>query len=122
MIRIILIGIFISGLLINHVAAGSIGYTSISSYMDWEPDCYKPSTPSFYVSDRDSFNWAVDEYNNYVSEVERYINCIKGEAEDDISALSQAVSNGFDDKRSEILSELDSAKSDLEMQRSYLRY
>ena len=119
--RLFLISIFVISILAGQVAAGSIGYKQIRRYMDWEPDCYKPSSPSFFVSDIDSFNWAVNEYNSYLSEVENYINCIKGEAEADIKTLSRAVSSGFDEKRSQILSELDSAKSDLDMQRSFLR-
>lgn len=122
MMRIIVMSIFVVCVLVGQVAAGTIGYKQITRYMDWEPSCYKPSQPSFYVSDVDSFNWAVEEYNSYVSEVESYITCMESEADADIRTLSQAVSNGYDEKRSEVLNELDSANSDLEMQRSFLEY
>jgi hypothetical protein len=113
--------IFACSISAAQATAGSLGYSPINPYMDWEPDCYKPTPPSFYVSDIDSFNWAVQEYNSYLSEVETYIACIQSEAEADISASSQAISNGYDEKRSQILNELDSANSDLEMQRSFLQ-
>ena len=105
---------------VGQAFAGSIGYKQIGRYMDWEPDCYKPSPPSFYVSDVDSFNMAVDEYNYYVNEVENYLACLQSEAESDISIIKKAILNGMDEKRSEIIADVESSKSDLEMQRSFL--
>jgi len=105
---------------IDHAAAGSIGYKTIRSYMDWEPDCYKPSPPSYYISDVDSYNMAVDEFNSYVSEVRSYISCLQNEAEQDLKTLSNALSNGLGEKRSEVVGDLESAKSDLLLQKSLL--
>lgn len=101
--------------------AGSIGYKQIRRHMDWEPDCYKPSVPSFYASDVDSYNMAVHEFNSYLSEVETYLGCIRTEGEADLRLLSRAIENGIEEKRSEIIGELESAKSDLSYQRSTLQ-
>ena len=110
----------LASFVVGDAVAGSIGYTQISSYMDWEPDCYKPDPPSFFVSDADSYNWAVDEYNSYVSEVQSYVDCLQSEGESDIRTLSNAIANGVDEKRSEASSDLDGAKSDLLLQKSLL--
>ena len=101
--------------------AGTIGYKQISRYMDWEPDCYKPSPPSFYVSDVNSYNMAVYEFNSYLSEAQTYSDCLLTEGEADLKMLKMVISNGVDEKRSEIRNDIDSAKSDLEFQGSMLR-
>jgi hypothetical protein len=115
--------VFFSALMVLaawQAAAGSIGYTNVSPYMDWEPDCYKPDPPSFFVNDADSYNWAVDEFNSYVSEVQSYVDCIQSEGESDVRTLSRAVANGVDEKRSEALSELQNTKSEFLLQKSLL--
>jgi len=89
--------------------------------MDWEPDCYKPSPPSFFVSDVDSYNMAVNEFNSYVSEAQTYSDCLLTEGEADLRMLKKIISNGVDEKRSEIRSDVDNAKSDLELQGQMLR-
>ncbi len=101
------------------LVAGSLGYTNVSSYMNWEPDCTKPSQPSFYVSSRSDYNYAVDEFNNYVAEVRSYLDCLSSEAESDSRTVVRAISNGAEENRSEVISEVESAKNDLQMQRPY---
>jgi len=96
---------------------GSLGYGNLSPYSEWEPDCYKPDPPSISVYDRYSFNSAVDEFNNFVSEASDYLSCIENEAEADISTARRAISNGFDEKQSEIIDEVESVKSELQSAR-----
>ena len=120
MMRLLFLTVFVVCTPVEQTAAGSIENKQIRRYMDWEPDCYKPSPPAYYVSDIESYNWAVSEFNSYLFEVESYISCIQREAEEDIKILSQVISNGIEENRSEILIELDSARSELEFQRLYL--
>ena len=115
---VVLSGLVLGGLV--SVNAGSLGYRSVSAYMDWEPDCSKPSQPSFFVTDVDSYNYAVSQFNGYLSEVQLYIGCIGNEAEHDADTMARAIQNGLEEKRTEIVSELDDAKSDLTNQRLFL--
>ena len=75
---VVLSGLVLGGLV--SVNAGSLGYRSVSAYMDWDPDCSKPSQPSFFVTDVDCYNYAVSQFNGYLSEVQLYISCISNEA------------------------------------------
>ena len=100
-----------------HANAGSLGYQSLSAYTEWEPDCSKPDEPYFSVYDVDSFNYAVQEFNYYLSEVEAYLECMAAEAESDIEIARMAILNGYEEKRSMVIDELESAKYQLESQR-----
>ena len=50
----------------NASIAGSLGYTGVSPYVEWEPDCYKLDAPYISVYDADSYNTAVDEFNYFL--------------------------------------------------------
>ncbi|MEZ6852117.1 hypothetical protein [Halodesulfovibrio aestuarii] len=100
--------------------AGSIGYTTVSPYMDWTSDCSKPYEPSFIISDVSSYNYAVDEFNSYVSEVENYIQCIKSEAQSDSKTIIQAIENAAKSEIDEAINAVESAQSSLEMQKAFL--
>ena len=104
------------GLVTNSIA-GSLGYRSLSAYTEWEPDCYKPDEPYFSVYDVDSFNSSVQQFNFYLSEVESYLECMVAEAEIDIKLAKTAILNGYEEKRSTVIDELDNAKYQLESQR-----
>ena len=108
---------FVFSLLISPVFAyaGSYGYNSVDSYTSWEPDCYKPHPPSFFVDDIDSYNMAVHQYNSYILEVESYLQCIQGEAEEDIRKISNSISEGLSDAKDEVISEAEATKRSLEM-------
>ena len=101
----------------NTDLAGSLGYTGVSPYMEWEPDCYKPDAPYMSVYDASSFNNAVDEFNYFLSEAQEYLSCILDEAEADIETTRLAIQNGFEDRQSSMLSEVDDARSQLESAR-----
>ena len=100
--------------------AGSVGYQAVGSYVDWTPDCSKPSEPTFFISDRASFNIAVDEFNSYIWEAESYIECIKREAESDARNLHNAVEDGARNAISNISDEVDFVRSTLERQRGII--
>jgi hypothetical protein len=100
--------------------SGSLGYFSLSYYMDWEPDCYAPTSPTFYVYDVQSFNAAVDEFNAYVSDVEYYLDCLQSDAENDLELTKTAIIEGYQDHRASILRELEDASSQLESERYLL--
>lgn len=97
----------------NEAQAGSIGYTGITSYMDWDADCSKPYEPSFYEYDQ----YAVDEFNRYVADVKNYIECIQNEAESDLNTLREAIVDSLDDQQSEAIQGVERLRNNLEMMR-----
>jgi hypothetical protein len=97
---------------------GELSRRDIRRSTEWEPSgCSKPSEPNFYVSDVDSFNQAVGDYNNYATEVETYIQCIDSEASDDFRTLKQVLEDSLSNQVSQSRNALDSVKSSLERQR-----
>lgn len=100
--------------------AGSIEMSSIGPFSSWESDCSKPYAPSFFVTDTDSYNYAVDEFNSYLTDVEYYIQCVQNEASDDARALANAIEKGTQNAIDEVSSELDMARSNLQMSKSSL--
>ena len=100
--------------------AGNLGFETEDSYLEWIPDCSKPYAPSFDVSDVDSYNCAVSEFNAYLLEVESYINCVKREANSDAQGLLKSVKKRAEEAIVEISSELNSVKSDLKMEKIFI--
>ena len=117
--------IALTALLVTNAGAGELecGFggcdlDGIFPSIEWKPSgCSKPSKPFFYVSDTTSFNFAVDEYNSYVNGMQTYLNCIVSEAESDIRKIPIIINEGVSKARSEALSEVQGAKSDLEISR-----
>ena len=109
--------VLIACLIAGQASVGSIGLSSIYSYMDWDPDCSKPSRPYYVATDVTTYNFAVNKFNDYVGAAKRYMDCIQSEADSDLEILVQAIENGLDEKTSAILNEVDSARFDLELQR-----
>ena len=92
------------------------------SNIEWKStDCSKPFPPSLIVVDADSFNWAVDEFNGYVARAQIYIDCLISEAEGDLRELPDIISAGVERAREGMLNEVNSARSDLEFQRTLLQ-
>ena len=90
--------------------------------IEWEStDCHKPYQPSFFVIDTNSFNRAVDEFNDYVGNVQRYIDCLVSEANQDLRQLPNIISEGVESAESEVLSEVEAVRSDLETSRMFLQ-
>ncbi|MFQ5859370.1 MAG: hypothetical protein ACE5LU_27545 [Anaerolineae bacterium] len=116
---------FIATLLIGLAApavSGDLDRRSITRYNEWNPDgCYKPSPPISYAYDVDSYNWAVEEFNAYVSEIQMYLSCIASEAADDLRTFRRILEDSVGRLNDEAMSEVESARSDLEFARSSLR-
>src|SRR5215469_5666539 len=68
---------------------GGIGSCDTSSPLlgcTWKSkSCLKPDPPSVFVTDVDSYNLAVSEFNSYLDEVRSYEDCIIAEAKRDVS-------------------------------------
>ncbi len=101
--------------------AGTFGTQDVDSSVDWKHKCSKPHKPSFTVSDVDSYNSAVEDFNAYVLEIESYINCVNREANSDAQDLANAVQKGSQRAVDDVSSDLESAKSDLERHRSIIK-
>ncbi|KZK81211.1 hypothetical protein PsAD13_04159 [Pseudovibrio sp. Ad13] len=100
---------------VSFVFAGQLGMTSISTWTSWEPsDCYEPTAPYFSCYDEYSCESAVDEYNDYVSEVRSYLACIQNEAEADLRNVTRAIQEGVSEAASDKSSDVDDAKYMLE--------
>lgn len=103
-------------------AAGELGWGSISWSSDWNStDCSRPSKPSFYVYDVDSYNRAVREYNSYVAQADAYLSCVQNEAESDLVTFRQILENSLSNISSDVSGEVQRAKSDLEFHRLMLQ-
>lgn len=104
------------------VAAGELGETTLGASLSWKPtQCSKPAKLFFNVTDIDSYNSAVEEYNDYLLQVRAYRVCISEEAESDARKAAQAIAGGVDQVYDEIRSELESARSELEAAKQSLR-
>lgn len=97
--------------------AGSLGITSIAPWMDWKTKCSRPYTPSFSVYDVDSYNHAVDEFNDFVAEARSFLSCVKSDAEGDIRTTAQVIAESADKIRSEIVLKVETTKADLQSKR-----
>ncbi len=121
MIRLVLAGALIVAL-VPPVYSGELDRRRIARSTGWEPDgCYKPNPPSTYVNDDvQGFSRAVEEYNSYIGDVQIYLKCIVSEAEDDLRIFRIILDDSVDELKSEIISEAESGKSDLERARDML--
>lgn len=95
--------------------AGEFNVSVVGATLEWKPTrCSKPSKPVFHVTDVDSYNAAVKEYNQYLLQVRTYRSCVNEEAQQDAKTAAQAISNGLDQANDGIQRELESAMSKLE--------
>lgn len=100
--------------------AGNYGMYPVTSITDWKSsNCQEPSAPSFYVTDTQSYNNAVDKYNDYVTQVDDFLMCMEREANQDISTLTSNVRNSVYSKKSEMKNEAQRTKYSLDL---YDRY
>jgi hypothetical protein len=120
-IRLVLAGALIVAL-VPPVYSGELDRRRIVRSTSWEPDgCYKPNPPSTYVDDDvQGFNRAVEEYNSYIGDVQIYLKCIVSKAEDDLRIFRIILDDSVDELKSEIISEAESGKRDLERSRDML--
>ena len=98
------------------------GIDSFGSTLEWKStDCHKPHPPHFFVMDVDTFNQAVVQFNSYVSDVQRYIDCLVAEARGDLRELPDIIGRGVESAEREALNEVDNVRSDLEFKRRLLQ-
>jgi hypothetical protein len=102
--------------------SGGIGSCDINSPVlgcTWKSkDCFKPDRPTTFVTDVDSYNLAVSEFNSYLREVSSFEDCVIAEAKHDVSEnLPEIVAEGAKKEIAETDSEANEARSDLEIKR-----
>lgn len=101
---------------------GGIGGCKLSSLFlgcKWKPsDCTKPNPPNTLVFSRNDFNLAVDDFNDYLRQVSYYKQCLVDEAKQDVSKrFPDLVIKSVEDETNEIDNEVQSARSQIELQR-----
>ncbi len=103
-------------------AAGEFSQTTLGASLGWKPtQCAKPAKRFFHVTDVDTYNAAVEEYNQYLLEARTYRSCINEEAQKDAKTAAQSISSGLDRTSDQIRQELDSARSELESAKRLLQ-
>lgn len=102
--------------------AGEFSVKAISPSLIWTPsDCPMPRKRHFHVEDVNSYNAAVEEYNNYLHQVRTYRSCINDEAQKDAEAAAAAIAKGLEQANDKARRELDSARSGLESAKRLLQ-
>lgn len=110
------------GLFATSAAAGEFSVRTIDASLDWKPtQCSKPGKLFFHVTDVDSYNAAVEEYNQYLFEVRKYRECINEEAQVDAKTAAQSISTGLNRANGDLRQEIDAARSDLESAKRLLQ-
>lgn len=95
--------------------AGEFNTRAVDSSLQWKPiRCSKPAKLFFRVIDVDSYNAAVEEYNQYLLKVRAYRDCINEEAQADAQTAAQSISSGLGRASGDLRREIDSARSELE--------
>jgi hypothetical protein len=121
--------LFATVTLVNAASAGEIG-GGISSCdlggfrsCEWKASrCHKPWPPSTFATDVFTYNMAVGEYNRFVNDSNEYIRCLGAEGKRDISdGFPAVVKESIDKAAKEIDRDISSAKSSLDMTRSFIR-
>lgn len=102
--------------------AGTYGMTTVAPYVSWEPSgCFKPVPPGFHVIDVESYNRAVDDYNEYLSATKTYMLCVQQEGKEDAESIVKSITQGISAAQDEALRELDALERELEDSRALAR-
>ena len=121
MFRLLLTSLFLIWLCLA-ADAGELGGTTVGSLLTWKPTaCQKPPKLFFNISDVDSYNAAVEEYNHHLLLVRTYRSCIAQEAQRDAETTSNAISTGLDQANEQLRLDLDAARADLESAKRLLQ-
>ena len=95
--------------------AGEFSVRTLGASLSWKPtQCAMPPRVFFHVTDIDSYNAAVEEYNQYLLSVRTYRSCINEEAQKDAETAARSISSGLDQANEQINQGLNSARSELE--------
>lgn len=122
MLKEYFVWMLLSSFFTGAVAAGEFSQTTLGASLGWKPtQCPKLRKLFFHVTDVDSYNAAVEEYNQYLLEVRTYRSCINEEAQKDAKTAAQSISSGLDQANDQIRQELDSARSELESAKRLLQ-
>ncbi len=96
-------------------AAGELTATTLGDSLGWKPSrCAHPAKLYFHITDVDTYNAAVEEYNDHLLVVRSYRECVGKEAQEDAHKAAQAIASGVDRAYDRIRAELESARSELE--------
>ncbi len=96
-------------------SAGEFNSKAVDSSLQWKPTrCSKPAKLFFHVTDVDSYNSAVEEYNQYLLKVRTYRECINNEAQADAQTAAQSITSGLGRASGELRREVDTARSELD--------
>ncbi|MDX1528647.1 MAG: hypothetical protein R3337_08460 [Gammaproteobacteria bacterium] len=102
--------------------AGEFNSKAVDSSLEWKPTgCSKPARLFFNITDVDSYNAAVEEYNEYLLKVRTYRECINEEAQADAQTAAQSITNGLDRTSGELRREIDTARSELDSAKRLLQ-
>lgn len=96
--------------------------TTLGTSLEWKPTrCAKPAEPSFHVTDIDSYNSAVDKFNDHPLQVRIYRACVNEGAPTDAEMDAQSIGSGVDGVYDQIRVELESARSEPKSARESLQ-
>ena len=100
------------------VDAGALDRPEITDYRVWDSTrCYKPRAPNVQVTDAQTFNLAVEGFNQYLLHMRRYLECAEQEANEDYASLKRALEQGLALVRNGSLQELQGARETIEQYR-----
>ena len=103
-------------------SAGEFNAKTVNSSLEWQPTgCSKPAKLFFNVTDVDSYNAAVEEYNQYLLKVRTYRECINEEAQADAQTAAQSITSGLGRASGNLRREVDTARSELDSAKRSLR-
>jgi hypothetical protein len=80
-------------------------------------DCFKPSPIYLTAWDRDSYNRAVDEYNDYIRRVDTYKTCLVDEGKRDMESFPDIVIKGVTAEADDVDQEAQRARATIEAER-----
>ncbi len=102
--------------------AGEFNTITLDSSLEWKPTrCSKPAKLFIHVTDVDSYNSAVEEYNQYLLKVRTYRECINDEAQADAQTAAQSISGGLGRASGDLRREVDTARAELESAKRLLQ-
>ncbi len=95
--------------------AGEFNAKAVDLSLEWKPTgCSMPAKLFFNVTDIDSYNAAVEEYNQYLLKVRTYRECINEEAQADAQTAAQSITSGLGRASGELRREVDTTRSELD--------
>ena len=92
--------------------AGEVKYGGL--FQGWEPSgCHKPFPPSLYSYSSYSRSYAIDAYNDYVTEINLYIDCLSRQSKQDSGDVRAFIFKEAQQKADEAIAEAKRLKATL---------